>query len=90
MAREGTRSATGNSKPRVFQQVDTAPTIKRSRQPKTAGLLGGKTGKTTGTTTAPGAGVIAPKKKTTTAKKPGVVAKVRFFPSFFFLLPLQR
>ncbi|KAI1338919.1 hypothetical protein F5Y15DRAFT_416678 [Xylariaceae sp. FL0016] len=34
MPREGTRSATGNSKPRVFQQVDTEPTIKRAVKPK--------------------------------------------------------
>ncbi len=34
MAREGTRSATGNSKPRVFQPIDTAPAIKRTTKPK--------------------------------------------------------
>lgn len=33
MAREGTRSATGNSKPRVFDTPDTAPAI--TRKPKT-------------------------------------------------------
>ncbi|KAI6375409.1 hypothetical protein MCOR25_002975 [Pyricularia grisea] len=31
MPREGTRSATGNSRPRVFQTVDTAPTINRRK-----------------------------------------------------------
>ncbi|KAI1758009.1 hypothetical protein F4782DRAFT_6903 [Xylaria castorea] len=35
MPREGTRSATGNSRPRVFQTVDTAPAIKRTTKPKT-------------------------------------------------------
>ncbi|KAK0629016.1 hypothetical protein B0T17DRAFT_174260 [Bombardia bombarda] len=35
MAREGTRSATGNSKPRVFPVVDTTPAIKRTTKPKT-------------------------------------------------------
>lgn len=64
MAREGTRSATGNSKPRVFQSVDTGPTIKRSRKPKTAGLLGGKAGKAEAK--------VAPKKGP--AKKAGGVA----------------
>ncbi len=34
MAREGTRSQTGNSKPRVFQPIDTAPAIKRTTKPK--------------------------------------------------------
>ncbi|KAI1278249.1 hypothetical protein F5Y07DRAFT_69802 [Xylaria sp. FL0933] len=34
MPREGTRSATGNSRPRVFQAVDTAPAIKRTTKPK--------------------------------------------------------
>ena len=33
MAREGTRSATGNSKPRVFSVPDTAPTFTRTRAP---------------------------------------------------------
>lgn len=36
MVREGTRSQTGHSKPRVFAQVDTEPTIKRTTKPKTA------------------------------------------------------
>jgi len=34
MPREGTRSATGNARPRVFQTVDTAPAIKRTTKPK--------------------------------------------------------
>jgi hypothetical protein len=42
MPREGTRSATGNSKPRVFQNVDTAPTIKRSAKPRTKTSVAGK------------------------------------------------
>lgn len=35
MAREGTRSATGNSKPRVFDTPDTAPVIARKPKSKT-------------------------------------------------------
>jgi len=35
MAREGTRSQTGHSKPRVFPIVDTAPAVKRTTKPKT-------------------------------------------------------
>ena len=35
MVREGTRSQTGNAKPRVFAVVDTEPTIKRTTKPKT-------------------------------------------------------
>ncbi|KAJ4423205.1 hypothetical protein N0V82_002199 [Gnomoniopsis sp. IMI 355080] len=35
MAREGTRSATGNSKPRVFDTPDTAPAITRKPKAKT-------------------------------------------------------
>jgi len=69
MAREGTRSATGNSKPRVFNTVDTGPTIKRSRKPKTAGLLGGKAGKTETK--------VAPKKKGPAKQAGSAVAKVK-------------
>jgi hypothetical protein len=61
MAREGTRSATGSSKPRVFQQVDTAPTIKRKPATKKAGA------KPTGVT----------KKTPATKKESSVVKKVR-------------
>jgi hypothetical protein len=71
MAREGTRSSTGNSKPRVFQPVDTAPTFKRSRKSKTAGLLGGKADKTAG---APAA-APAPAGAATTEKKKGPAKK---------------
>ncbi|RKU49270.1 hypothetical protein DL546_009709 [Coniochaeta pulveracea] len=35
MAREGTRSQTGHSKPRVFATVDTEPAVKRTTKPKT-------------------------------------------------------
>ncbi|TLS24867.1 hypothetical protein PpBr36_08609 [Pyricularia pennisetigena] len=35
MPREGTRSATGNSRPRVFQTIDTAPAVTR-KKPATA------------------------------------------------------
>jgi hypothetical protein len=36
MAREGTRSQTGHSAPRVFHQIDTAPAVvrKKSTKPK--------------------------------------------------------
>lgn len=64
MAREGTRSSTGNSKPRVFQPVDTAPAITRKPRAKT----------TTETTGAKPAGVT---KKTGPKKESGVVKKVK-------------
>jgi hypothetical protein len=72
MAREGTRSATGNSKPRVFQTIDTQPTIKRTVKPKTTTTKEPvaakvKAAKPTGVT----------KKKAPAAKKEGVGAKVR-------------
>lgn len=73
MVREGTRSQTGNARPRVFQTVDTQPTIKRSKP------IGA--GRKSATTTAPAA---APKKTTggVTKKAPakkagGVAGKVR-------------
>ncbi|KAL1869690.1 hypothetical protein VTK73DRAFT_3027 [Phialemonium thermophilum] len=58
MAREGTRSQTGHSKPRVFSVIDTAPTIKRSKPKKKATkkesplakITNGKLGKPTGVT----------------------------------------
>ncbi|KAI1416685.1 hypothetical protein F5Y13DRAFT_154486 [Hypoxylon sp. FL1857] len=75
MPREGTRSATGNSKPRVFQTVDTAPAIKRTTKPKTkkSPTIGTKSGakpkaaKPTGVT----------KKKSAAPKKEGVASKVK-------------
>lgn len=73
MAREGTRSSTGNSKPRVFQTIDTSPTIKRSRKSKTAGLLGGKSDKAS----APMLATDSSTKKKGPAKKAGaLVTKV--------------
>ncbi|KAK8859662.1 hypothetical protein PGQ11_010396 [Apiospora arundinis] len=68
MAREGTRSATGNSKPRVFETVDTAPAIKRTTKPKTVK-------KPVAESTAPAAKPAGVKK--TPAKKNGVAAKVK-------------
>ncbi|KAF3068453.1 uncharacterized protein F4817DRAFT_34243 [Daldinia loculata] len=75
MPREGTRSATGNSKPRVFQTVDTAPAIKRTTKSRvkkspTASTKPGpkvKAAKPTGVT----------KKKSTAPKKDGVATKVK-------------
>lgn len=68
MVREGTRSQTGNSKPRVFETVDTQPTIKRT---KPAGVR-----KTKAASTAKGPGGVA-KKKVAPAKKTGsTVGKV--------------
>lgn len=71
MAREGTRSATGNSKPRVFDTVDTAPAIKRTTKPKTA-----TTPKEPVAPKVKGAKPAGVTKKTP-AKKDGVGAKVR-------------
>ncbi|KAI0129738.1 hypothetical protein BJ170DRAFT_286043 [Xylariales sp. AK1849] len=70
MAREGTRSATGNSKPRVFQTIDTEPTIKRTTKPKTE-----KEPVAAKVKAAKPAGVT--KKKAPAAKKEGVGAKVK-------------
>lgn len=68
MPREGTRSATGNSKPRVFAQVDTEPTIKRKRAtPKAPAVTGAKP---TGIT----------KKKAAPKKEPTTAAKVSISP----------
>jgi len=71
MAREGTRSQTGHSKPRVFPVVDTAPatTRKRTTKPKT------KKKATTTTKAAKPAGVT--KKKAPVKKKEGVAKKVK-------------
>ncbi|KAI1420356.1 hypothetical protein F5Y12DRAFT_133584 [Xylaria sp. FL1777] len=69
MPREGTRSATGNSRPRVFQAVDTAPAIKRTTKPKAkkpAAEPSVKPVKPAGVT-----------KKKTAPKKDGAVAKVK-------------
>lgn len=65
MARE-TRSQTGNSKPRVAQVVDTAPTITRKSAPKKKAVKPeAKGAKPTGVT-----------KKKAAPKKEGVAAKV--------------
>jgi hypothetical protein len=68
MAREGTRSTTGSSKPRVFMQVDTAPAIKRTNRPKK------RTTKTT--TTSTGKKPTGVTKKRSSTKKTGVAGKV--------------
>jgi hypothetical protein len=70
MAREGTRSATGNSKPRVFPVVDTAPAVKRTNtKPKTT-----KAAPATKKTAAKPTGVT--KKKAAPKKESGVAKKV--------------
>ncbi|KAI1141339.1 hypothetical protein F5Y05DRAFT_372136 [Hypoxylon sp. FL0543] len=78
MPREGTRSATGNSKPRVFQTVDTAPAIKRTTKPKAKKL---PTTGTTGTKPAAKPKAAKPtgvtKKKSAAPKKEGVANKVK-------------
>ncbi|KAM0816899.1 hypothetical protein AB5N19_02701 [Seiridium cardinale] len=70
MAREGTRSATGNSKPRVFETVDTQPAIKRTTKPKAT------TTKDTTATKVKGAKPAGVTKKTP-AKKEGAGAKAK-------------
>lgn len=52
MVREGTRSQTGNARPRVFNTVDTGPTIKRTKPTTGAGR---KPKSTATTTTSAGA-----------------------------------
>ena len=64
MAREGTRSQTGHSKPRVFATVDTAPAITRKKTTKTKKAPAVKGAKPTGVTKK-----RAPKKEPTTATK---------------------
>ncbi|PKS11356.1 hypothetical protein jhhlp_003118 [Lomentospora prolificans] len=56
MAREGTRSQTGNARPRIFHTVDTGPTITRKKRtnplftkPKTKGAAKATKKKTVGT-----------------------------------------
>ncbi|KAI0846439.1 hypothetical protein F5Y00DRAFT_145637 [Daldinia vernicosa] len=75
MPREGTRSATGNSKPRVFQTVDTAPAIKRTTKPRV------KRSPTASTKPVPKVKAAKPtgvtKKKSTAPKKDGVATKVK-------------
>lgn len=73
MPREGTRSATGNARPRVFQTVDTAPAIKRTTKPKAKPEVEAevKAAKPVGVT-----------KKKAAPKKEGVVAKVGFLSLF--------
>ncbi|KAG9256788.1 uncharacterized protein F5Z01DRAFT_672023 [Emericellopsis atlantica] len=69
----GTRSQTGNARPRVFQTVDTEPTIRRKPGTTTGRKAkGAAAAPAVGTTPARGAGVT--KKKTTPAKKTGGVA----------------
>ena len=68
MAREGTRSTTGNSKPRVFPVVDTAPAVTRKKSTKP---------KTKKTTTVKGAKPAGVTKKTAPKKEGGVAKKVR-------------
>ncbi|KAI1307132.1 hypothetical protein F5Y03DRAFT_126813 [Xylaria venustula] len=70
MPREGTRSATGNSRPRVFQAVDTAPAIKRTNKPKAKKPVAEPT------TVNPVKPVGVTKKKPT-QKKDGPVAKAK-------------
>ena len=70
MAREGTRSQTGNSKPRIFPAIDTAPTVKRTTKPKSAKKA------------APKPAATGVKPEGVTKKKPaksenGIVKKVR-------------
>lgn len=67
MPREGTRSATGNSKPRVFQTVDTAPAIKRTTKPRAK--------KSPTDTAAPATAAAKPAAKVKAAKPTGVTKK---------------
>ncbi|KAK2773536.1 hypothetical protein CKAH01_13576 [Colletotrichum kahawae] len=75
MAREGTRSQTGNSKPRLFPVIDTAPVRKpRSSTTTTAD----KPKKTTSATSAAAKPVgITKKKAATTKKEPSVAQKAK-------------
>lgn len=72
MAREGTRSATGNSKPRVFPVIDTEPAVKRTTKPKVVKKVAEP--KPTSRAAAKPVGVT--KKKAAPKKEAGVVKKV--------------
>lgn len=70
MPREGTRSATGNSKPRVFPVVDTAPAVKRTTtKPKTAKVAPAAKAKAAAKPTGVTKKKAAPKKETGVVKK---------------------
>lgn len=84
MAREGTRSATGNSKPRVFQTVDTAPAIRRTNKPKAKRSPTTSTKPTVKKAAAKPTGVT--KKKPAASKKEGVATKVGHY---IFILSYQ-
>lgn len=78
MPREGTRSATGNSKPRVFPVVDTAPAVKRTTtKPKTAKAAPGTKAKAAAKPTGVTKKKAAPKKETGVAKKVHISASRR-------------
>ncbi|KAF6802702.1 hypothetical protein CSOJ01_11426 [Colletotrichum sojae] len=73
MAREGTRSQTGNSKPRIFPVIDTAPTRQKRTTP--AASAKPKSTTTTSAATAKGAKPVGiTKKKVANAKKEPTVA----------------
>jgi len=65
MPREGTRSQTGHSKPRIFPTVDTAPTITRKKPAKAKKAPAVKGTKPTGVA----------KKKAAPKKEPGAAVK---------------
>lgn len=69
MPREGTRSQTGNSKPRVFPVVDTAPAVKRTTKPKPAAAEEPKAAPAKGAKPTGVTKKAAPKKESTVAKK---------------------
>jgi hypothetical protein len=78
MAREGTRSATGNSRPRVFPTVaeTTSATTKKRATANTGAKRGPK--KSTATTKTVGAKPVGvTKKKAAPAKKTSVAAKAK-------------
>ncbi|KAK3316204.1 hypothetical protein B0H66DRAFT_604512 [Apodospora peruviana] len=78
MPREGTRSATGNSKPRVFPVVDTTPVIKRAKAVKKKAEPQPKKEKAPAVKTSKPVGVkkrAAPKKESGVAKKVKAAAK---------------
>jgi len=75
MAREGTRSATGHSRPRVFPTVpETAPTATKKRATANTGAKRGPK-KATATKASKPTGVV--KKKAAPAKKPAVATKAK-------------
>jgi hypothetical protein len=78
MAREGTRQATGNARPRIFDAPAEVPAPKKRATANTGAKRGPKKGtKATATTTKASKPVGVTKKKAAPAKKTSVATKAK-------------